>query len=184
MGGPVREELRVVTACGDFRVVLDHDRAPKTCEYFSALVRDKRLDGSSVFRIVTPVNEPADDAGISIVQLGLTGRSADERAVVPHESTRETGLRHLQWTVSAARFRCNELYGSFFVCLRDEPSLDYQGSRNPDGQGFAAFGRVVSGFDTLQDLFRRAEATPILSAPVPVYTMELLQPGSLFIPAD
>lgn len=178
MDASARERLKVVTARGDFLIELQHDQAPKTCEYFSALVRDKRLDGSSVFRIVTPVNEPAEDAGISIVQLGLRGQNADERSAVPHESTRETGLRHRQWTVSAARFRCNELYGSFFICLRDEPSLDFHGVRNPDGQGFAAFGRVVSGFDTVRELFRHAQETPILSTAIPVYTVEHLAGGS------
>jgi len=177
MDARARERLKVVTACGEFLIELQHDRAPKTCEYFSALVRDKRLDGSSIFRIVTPINEPAEDAGISIVQLGLCGQNADERTAVPHESTRETGLRHHQWTVSAARFHCNELYGSFFICLRDEPSLDFHGVRNPDGQGFAAFGRVVSGFDTVRELFRQAQDTPMLSTPIPVYTVEHLPRG-------
>ena len=36
---------------------------------------------------------------------------------------------------------------AFFICIGDQPSLDFGGMRNPDGQGFAAFGRVVEGMD-------------------------------------
>jgi len=38
----------------------------------------------------------------------------------------------------------------FFICIGNQPDLDYGGKRNPDGQGFAAFGRVVSGMDIVR----------------------------------
>jgi peptidyl-prolyl cis-trans isomerase A (cyclophilin A) len=44
----------------------------------------------------------------------------------------------------------------FFVCIGDQPSLDFGGKRNPDGQGFAAFGRVVRGMD----IVRRIQSAP------------------------
>ena len=44
----------------------------------------------------------------------------------------------------------------FFICIGDQPSLDQGGLRNPDGQGFAAFGRVVSGMDVV----RAIQASP------------------------
>jgi peptidyl-prolyl cis-trans isomerase A (cyclophilin A) len=45
---------------------------------------------------------------------------------------------------------------SFFICINNQPSLDYGGKRNPDGQGFAAFGKVIQGMDvvkTIQQLY-------------------------------
>ena len=44
----------------------------------------------------------------------------------------------------------------FFICVGDQPALDYGGKRNPDGQGFAAFGRVVLGMDVV----RKIQAAP------------------------
>ena len=44
----------------------------------------------------------------------------------------------------------------FFICIGDQPELDLGGRRKPDGQGFAAFGRVVSGMDVV----RRIHAAP------------------------
>jgi peptidyl-prolyl cis-trans isomerase A (cyclophilin A) len=49
----------------------------------------------------------------------------------------------------------------FFICINDQPELDFGGARNPDGQGFAAFGRVVQGMD----IVRRIQQAPADSAP-------------------
>ena len=41
---------------------------------------------------------------------------------------------------------------SFFICIGDQPELDFGGMRNPDGQGFAAFGQVVEGMDLVREI--------------------------------
>ena len=38
----------------------------------------------------------------------------------------------------------------FFICIGDQPGLDYGQPRNADRQGFAAFGKVVSGMDVVR----------------------------------
>ena len=45
------------------------------------------------------------------------------------------------------------LTSSFFICVNDQPELDFGGKRNPDGQGFAAFGRVVEGMDVVRKIY-------------------------------
>ena len=40
----------------------------------------------------------------------------------------------------------------FFICIGDQPELDYGGHRNPDGQGFGAFGRVVQGMEVVRQI--------------------------------
>ena len=82
---------------------------------------------------------------IAVIQGGLRHEREDLPPVIAHETTAMTGLRHLKGTVSLARFAPGAVYHSFFICLRDEPVLDFSGARHPDGQGFAAFGRVVAG---------------------------------------
>jgi peptidyl-prolyl cis-trans isomerase A (cyclophilin A) len=58
--------------------------------------------------------------------------------------------------------------------MRDEPSLDFGGARQPDGQGFAAFGEVVSGFDTLEDIYRKAESNEFLREAIPIRAVTLV----------
>jgi len=55
---------------------------------------------------------------------------------------------------------------SFFICLGPQPSLDYGGMRNPDGQGFAAFGRVVRGLDVARRIQAEAANGQNLVTPV------------------
>jgi peptidyl-prolyl cis-trans isomerase A (cyclophilin A) len=58
---------------------------------------------------------------------------------------------------------------AFFICIGDQPELDFGGHRNPDGQGFAAFGQIVDGMDVVRTIFAQAEdATDHLSHPIPI----------------
>jgi len=171
--------LVLTSQLGEFSVLLLGDRAPVTCEYFRNLARTGALDDASVFRIVADCNEqPGDECPIQIVQVGPLQNLFGERHPIAHESTKETGLSHLKWTVSAARFESGELYGSFFVCMRDEPELDFGGKRQADGQGFAAFGRVVEGFETLKQIFQRAETDEMLTNRIPIQDVALVDKSS------
>lgn len=162
-----RIELRLPG--GAVSIALLADSAPQTCAYFSELISSGGLEDCHVFRILTDSNEEADDlCPIRIVQFGPHNAMDAPRHAVPHEDTRETLLTHRKWTVSAARFELGQLYGSFFVCMRDEPELDWGGSRQADRQGFAAFGEVVSGFDALESVFEDAETQQMLTRQIPV----------------
>ncbi|MFK8051356.1 MAG: peptidylprolyl isomerase [Woeseiaceae bacterium] len=165
--------LLVSTALGEFTVSLHSLNAPETCDYFVSLAERGELDTGGIFRVV------ADDKGdqqieqpIHVVQLG-TGKGFDEpRSHIKHESTDLSGLSHHQWTVSAARFAPGELYASFFVCMDNEPELDFGGSRQPDGLGFAAFGKISAGFSTLRKLYAKAGPGELLDRPIDVSTVE------------
>ena len=56
--------------------------------------------------------------------------------------------------------------GEFFICIGDQPELDFGGRRHPDGQGFAAFGQVVQGMDVVRALHGRAGLEQWLAAPI------------------
>ena len=150
--------VRIETELGAVTVEVFEDRAPASAAYFLADVRSGRFDGTSFFRIVTLDNQDAEPhRRIQVIQGGLRHTSTDLLPVSPHETTAMTGLKHLKGTVSLARFAPGAVYHSFFICLRDEPALDFGGARNPDGQGFAAFGRVVEGFEIVECIFGRGE---------------------------
>jgi hypothetical protein len=89
---------------------------------------------------------------IEVVQGGLTD---DSKFLDPiaHEPTNRTGLRHRNGTISIARDGVGTgTAGAFFICIGDQPELDFGGKRNPDGQGFAAFGHVTSGTKLIREI--------------------------------
>ena len=51
-----------------------------------------------------------------------------------------------------ARYGPGSATSEFFICIDDQPELDYDGNRNPDGYGFAAFGKVVGGKDVVEKI--------------------------------
>ena len=151
--------VRIETELGHVEIEVFADRAPASAAYFLADVRAGLFDGTGFFRIVTLANQSAEPhRWIEVIQGGLKHESTDLPAVIAHETTAMTGLKHLKGTVSLARFAPGAVYHSFFICLRDEPALDFGGARHPDGQGFAALGRVVEGFEVVERIYARGEA--------------------------
>lgn len=163
--------VAIETAEGYFEVEVYPDRAPLSAANFLAYVDGGHLDGTSVYRIPTPENEVAKPVKIAVIQFGLTPDESARAKLfppVPHEPTGRTGITHLRGTLSAARFELGTGGYAFFVTMRDEPELDEGGRRHPDGHGFAAFGRVVAGWDTLDRIYAHAGASHFIENPVPV----------------
>jgi peptidyl-prolyl cis-trans isomerase A (cyclophilin A) len=162
---------RVETALGAFVIEVDPVVAPLTVANYLAYVDGHHLDGGSVYRIVTLANQaPETRYKIEVIQWGMN-RKDDQPDVFPpiaHETTRDTGLRHLDGTVSMARNVPGSASAEFFICIGDQPELDFGGRRNPDGQGFAAFGRVVDGQAVVHALFKQAGPQQFLPQPIPV----------------
>ena len=171
--------LRVNTAAGGFTILLHEKRAPVTSRYFRHIARRGDLDGGAVFRITSDRCDALSSGSptvppIHVIQLG-TAKGLDEpHQSIPHESTDQTGLTHKRWTVSASRYGPGEVYASFFVCMRDEPCLDVGGPRNPDGQGYAVFGKVIHGHDTLTAIYASAQDQEMLDPPVMIETVTLV----------
>lgn len=162
----VAPRVTVTTALGTFTVAVHPDRAPLTANDFLAYVDAGLLDGSSVYRIVSMANQPDTvPAKIEVVQFGLKEARLPP---VPHEPTSVTGLRHLDGTLSLARLAPGTGSSAFFICIGDQPSLDFGGRRNPDGQGFAAFGEVVDGMDVVRRIFAQAEPRDAMEHPIPI----------------
>ncbi len=154
---------------GEFTIRLAHKAAPQTCAFFARVFSGPDFADASIFRIVTETNSTLREAvPIEVIQLGLEHDGTRSFEMVAHESTAATGLRHMQWAVSAARYGMGEAYPSCFICMRDEPELDHGGKRHGDGQGFAVFGQVTSGFETLNRVFAQAETTDFLHKVLPL----------------
>jgi cyclophilin family peptidyl-prolyl cis-trans isomerase len=152
---PLTEKPRVQidTALGSMTVELDAVRAPVTTENFLRYVLEGFYSGGEFFRTVTALNQPTDTVKIAVIQASADpAREGESFDPIPLERTSETGIRHLDGTISMARSDPDSATHSFFVCVGDQPELDFGGARNPDGQGFAAFGRVVEGMELVREI--------------------------------
>lgn len=166
----------IETEVGAFTMALDVENAPVTAGYFETIIKSGAMNGASFFRIVGADNASMRvDTPIEVVQGGLQEADQQPVAAIRHEPTSETGLNHKKWAVSTARNAPGETYGSFFICMRDEPELDFGGKRHPDGMGFAVFGRVVKGFDVMHALFRRREAQEFMEQPIRIVSAKLVK---------
>jgi peptidyl-prolyl cis-trans isomerase A (cyclophilin A) len=169
--------VRVVmaTAEGDIEIDLYLDRAPVTAGNFLTLVDDGALDGATFYRAVTYANDRGSPK-IEVIQGGL-GDASEAFDTIDHETTEDTGILHTDGVISMARGAVGTASTEFFICIGDQPGLDYGQMRNADGQGFAAFGKVVSGMDVVRKINGLSADAPsnseytkgqVLNAPVAI----------------
>jgi peptidyl-prolyl cis-trans isomerase A (cyclophilin A) len=150
---PVR--VLMETEAGEIEMEIDITRAPITAGNFLKYVHAGLYDGGRFHRTVTlnPDNQPKNTVKIEVIQAAANAARRNEfLPAIPLERTNVTGIKHLDGMLSMARSGPDSARDSFFICIGDQPSLDYGGARQPDGQGFAAFGRVVRGMDVVKKI--------------------------------
>jgi peptidyl-prolyl cis-trans isomerase A (cyclophilin A) len=155
------------TELGDIRVALFEGKAPVTVANFIQYVESGHYAGGSFFRTVRKDNQPGTRIKIEVIQAG--GHPWEENFSLPPimlERTSETGLTHRDGTISMARDGPDTATSSFFICIGNQPELDYGGRRNPDGQGFAAFGQVVEGMDVVHRIHQTRARGQAIMPPV------------------
>jgi peptidyl-prolyl cis-trans isomerase A (cyclophilin A) len=171
--------VRIETALGAIDIAVDSKRAPVTAANFLKYVDGKFYDGGRFHRATRPDNDVAvgDKPAIQVIQAGINpARRADAFPAIPLERTSATGLRHLAGTASMARAATTDSARSdFFICVRDEPSLDAGGKRAQDGQGFAAFGRVVQGMHIVRGIQQQPVEKQALTPPIAILRMSRIQ---------
>lgn len=148
--------VRIRTAAGDIIVDLYPDKAPGTVANFLRYVDSGSYNGGCFMRTVRPDNE-LNPVRIEVIQAVVhPWKENNSFPPIPLERTDKTGIHHVDGAISMARSEPNSATSSFFICIGDQPALDFGGKRNPDGQGFAAFGRVIQGMDVV----RRIQQSP------------------------
>jgi peptidyl-prolyl cis-trans isomerase A (cyclophilin A) len=139
------------TELGAFEIAVDVAKAPVTAANFLKYVDAGAYTNGFFHRTVRPDTEIDTVNPIQVVQASRA-RGAAGFPPIPLERTSVTGLKHLAGTLSMARAGVDSGSSDFFVCVTDTPSLDFGGARNADGQGFAAFGQIVSGMDVIKKI--------------------------------
>ena len=110
---------------------------------------EERYGEATFYRVVRDDNQINDSIRIEVIQGGLFDDDAEALPPIAHETTEQTGILHKDGVISMARWHPGTATDDFFICVGDQPELDYDGNRNPDSQGFAAFGKVVEGMETV-----------------------------------
>ena len=158
----------IKTSMGDIKIEVNKDKAPLTSGNFLNYVEEGLYRNSSFFRVCTPDNESSRKIQIQVIQGGDVPEN-EQLPPITLESTEVTGILHKNGTISMARDTPDSATSSFFICVNDQPELDFGGKRNPDGQGFAAFGQVISGMDVVLAIQGQEETNQYLIEPVVIY---------------
>ncbi len=143
----------IQTDLGDIEVELEPAKAPITVANFLRYADAKFYDGGLFHRTVKPDNQPENKVKIEVIQGGADPKREKEQfPPIKLERTNLTKLAHKDGTISMARDEADTATSDFFICIGEQPELDFGGKRNPDGQGFAAFGRVVNGINVVKKI--------------------------------
>jgi peptidyl-prolyl cis-trans isomerase A (cyclophilin A) len=158
------------TELGDITVEIFADKAPITAANFLKYVDGKLYDGSLFVRIVTMDNQPKVEIKIEVIQGGQLADDKEFPAIML-ERTSVTGIKHTDGAISMARDGPDSATSSFFICVGDQPELDFGGRRNKDGQGFAAFGKVVAGMDVVKKIHQSPKENQNLKPPIKIISI-------------
>ena len=170
---PVR--VQVDTDAGALIFDIDLAHAPITGANFLKYADAGLYDGGRFHRTVTMDNQPNNKVKIEVIQgAASAAREKDYFGAIPLERTSVTGLSHVDGALSMARNGPDTARDEFFICIGVQPSLDFGGARNPDGQGFAVFGRVVSGMDIARTIQQSPAEGQSLRPPVRILRIRRL----------
>jgi peptidyl-prolyl cis-trans isomerase A (cyclophilin A) len=148
------DTVRIVltTELGAITLDLDNKDAPITTQNFVRYVDQKRLDGTTFYRVMRlEWGQPPN----GIIQGGPRGDPKRVLKPIAHEPTSTTGILHKAGTISMARLAPGTATGDFSILLSDQPYFDADATRADPGSrdGYAAFGQVSGGLDVVKKIF-------------------------------
>ena len=159
----------IYTPIGQIIVELYNTKAPITVNNFLSYIKQNRYDDCHFYRVVHSKNQPQNNIQIEVIQGGLGfEKHPMELEPIKHETTKATGVLHKDGTISMARLEPGTASSEFFICIKDQPELNFGGKRNPDGQGFAAFGQVIKGMDIVKNIQNLGSKDQILEKTIPI----------------
>lgn len=169
-------QLVIKTELGDITVELYPDKAPISVNNFLTYVEENRFKEATFYRVVTMENQPDEEIKIEVIQGGnFDDDHPDSLPPITHETTDQTGIKHVDGVISMARMEPGTANDDFFICVGDQPELDFGGKRNPDGLGFAAFGKVVKGMDVVHKIHQVPAPEQWMENGIPILSVEMVK---------
>ncbi len=169
-------QIIIETSIGNIEAELYPDKAPKTVAAFLSYVDSGLFKNSSFYRVVfDEMMSNDDDAGVIQGGIWQTNNAVAEKLPgIEHESPKQTGLSHTSGTLSLARTTAGSANSEFFICIGDQSGYDDSKSLNPDGLGFAAFGKVTSGMSIVRKIHRQPSNGESFVRPVAILNIKRL----------
>jgi peptidyl-prolyl cis-trans isomerase A (cyclophilin A) len=153
------QQAVINTSLGVIEIELYSEQAPQSVTNFINYIEAGAFNQGRFYRVVRLDNDNGSPK-IEVIQGGANLNFKDFSAI-QLETTKQTGIKHLDGVLSMARGAPNTATSEFFICIGAQPSLDFGGLRNPDGQGFAAFGRVTKGMHIVKKIHLTREALEV-----------------------
>lgn len=176
-GQSPKVRILIQTELGGIEVELEAQRAPVTVANFLKYVNGGHYTNGRFHRTVkrAPDNQPNNAIKIEVIQAGVhPDDTKQEFPPIQLERTNVTGLKHRDGTISMARAGADTATSDFFICIGAQPELDFGGQRNPDGQGFAAFGQVTKGLDVVKKIQQAPADKQALTPPIKIISIKRL----------
>ena len=134
-------KVKLSTSMGDIVVQLEPAKAPKTVENFLQYVKDKHYDGTIFHRVID---------GFMVQGGGFTADMAQKPVRAPIVLEAQNGLKNDKYTIAMARTNVpDSATAQFFINVKDNAMLN---ARQPSGDGYAVFGKVVQGTDVVDKI--------------------------------
>lgn len=166
-------KVEIKTPMGNIELEIYVDKAPITATHFLNNIDKNIFRNACFYRVVRPDNQPNSKIKIEVIQGGLFHDSlVDKMPTIKHENTKTSGIQHKNGVISMARLEPGSACTEFFICIGDQAQLDYNGSRNPDKQGFAAFGKVVSGMNIVKKIQNMKDNKQMLKQTIPILSIK------------
>jgi len=169
--------VRIETKFGDIELELYPDQAPKSVAAFLSYIDSGYYKNAAFYRVLRDDEQPMDAPKSELIQGGIWKTNYKLSASlpgIPHETTQQTKILHKNGAISLARQAPGTANTEFFICVGDQPGFDYGGVNNSDGQGYAAFGKVVKGMDVVRYIYDAPENDGDLDPLVYIYSMKRL----------
>ncbi|MEP6683258.1 MAG: peptidylprolyl isomerase [Parafilimonas sp.] len=150
----------IETKFGDIELELYPAQAPKTVTAFLSYIDSGYYKDATFYRVLRDDEQPSDAFKSELIQGGIWKTNYKLASTIPgiaHEPTNQTKILHTDGTISLARAAPGTANTEFFICVGDQPGFNYGGANNPDGQGYAAFGKVVKGMNVVKNIYDAPE---------------------------
>ncbi len=161
--------IKIETNFGDIIIELYPEKAPKTVAAFLSYVDSGYYKNGSFYRVLKEEDQPSNAFKSNLIQGGIWQTDYKKQLSIPgipHETTKQTGILHKNGTISLARTNPRTANTEFFIVIGDQPAYDYGGDANSDGQGFAAFGKVMEGMEYIKQIHSQSDNQTTFTPPI------------------